>query len=63
MFNFQDALNEVKDIAMFHINSNKKKITLMFDPKFSKVPTKSSEAFVELVKIEKIKKRLDNIDQ
>lgn len=35
----------------------------MFDPKFSKVPTKSTDAFVELVKIEKIKTKLDSIDQ
>ena len=47
MFNLEDALNEVKEIVQFYIKSQEKrqakkhnKITLIFDPNFSKVPNK-----------------------
>ena len=61
VFNLEIALNEIKSSINFHVKSNKKKITFMFEPNFSKVPNKN-DIFVELVQLEQIQNRLDELD-
>lgn len=60
-FKLDEALNEISQIVNFHLKSNQKMVTLIFEPNFSKVP--KNEVFVELVQLEKIQKLLDSIDQ
>ena len=47
-FNLDEALEEIKSMANFHLRSHNKSITFIFDPNFSD-SSNQNEIFVELM--------------